>query len=142
MREQDMRLRIERFMKARLRNMLMPATLGLGLVVGGCNGDALSTDDGGDPLVKQDAAAQTDTGDPSVKYMAQMPDAGPELPIAMPDYMAQMPDAAPEVSLPMPEYMAPITKEDAGIAVRYMAQMPDADRAIPVYLAQIPEEGT
>jgi hypothetical protein len=136
MREQDMRLRIERFMKARLRNMLMPATLGLGLAVGGCNGDALSTDDGGDPLVKQDAAAQTDTGGPSV---TQMPDAGPELPIAMPDYMAQMPDAGPEVPVAMPEYMAPITKEDAGIAVRYMAQMPDADRAIPVYLAQIPE---
>ena len=106
MREQDMRLRIERFMKARLRNMLMPATLGLGLALGGCPGGGMDADDGGDPGTKHDAAASTDTGGVGMKYIAQIPDAGPEVPIAV------------------PEYIAPIIKEDAGIAVRYMAQIP------------------
>ena len=113
MRERDMRLRVERFLQTRLRSMLMPATLGLGLALGGCNSDALSTDDGGDPIAKKDAA---------MKYMAQMPEAGPELPAAQPDYMAQLPDS--------------------GMAVRYMAQQPDTGGAVAVYLAQVPPENT
>jgi hypothetical protein len=36
MREQEMRLRVFRFLKARMRNMIMPATMGIGLAVGGC----------------------------------------------------------------------------------------------------------
>jgi hypothetical protein len=133
MREQDMRLRIERFMKARMRNMLLPATLGLGLALGGCDSDGLSADDGGDPAAKHDAAANTDLGIVAL-YMAQMPDVG----VAM-KYMAQIPDAGPEIPIAAPEYIAPIVKEDAGIAVRYMAQMPDAGGgAVAMYLAQMP----
>ena len=37
MREQEMRLRVFRYLKARMRNMIMPATVGLGLAVGGCS---------------------------------------------------------------------------------------------------------
>ncbi|HEX7506045.1 MAG TPA: hypothetical protein VF550_04690 [Polyangia bacterium] len=37
MREQEMRLRVLRFLKARMRNMIMPATMGLGLAVAGCS---------------------------------------------------------------------------------------------------------
>jgi len=40
MREQEMRMRVFQFLKARMRNMLMPATLGLGLAVGGCSNSA------------------------------------------------------------------------------------------------------
>ena len=36
MREYEMRQRVFRFLKARMRNMIMPATVGLGLAVGGC----------------------------------------------------------------------------------------------------------
>jgi len=36
MREQEMRMRVLRFLKARMRNMIMPATVGIGLAVGGC----------------------------------------------------------------------------------------------------------
>lgn len=36
MREQEMRLRVFGFLRARMRNMIMPATMGLGLAVGGC----------------------------------------------------------------------------------------------------------
>jgi hypothetical protein len=124
MREQDMRLRIERFLKARLRNMLRPAALGLGLALGGCDSDGLTTDDGGDPATKQDAAANTDVG-AVTKYMAPTPDAGLEIPIGA------------------PEYIAPILKEDAGIAVRYMAQMPadagpELGGAVAMYIAPMP----
>jgi hypothetical protein len=117
MREREMRQRVERFLQARLRNMLLPATLGLGLAVGACNSDPLSVDDGGNQDTKQDSGSVT------TKYMAQIPDAGPELPVAMPDYMAQMPP-------------------DSGPVLRYMAQMPP-DAApdlgpVAVYMAPLP----
>jgi hypothetical protein len=119
MREQDMRLRVERFLRVRLRRMLMPATLGLGLAIGGCNSDGLNTDDGGNPLAKKDAAAKTDAGPvPVPMYIAAVPDAAKEAPLAQPDYMAQMPDA--------------------GLQVRYAAVMPDAGGAVAVYTAQFP----
>jgi hypothetical protein len=118
-----MRLRVERFIQTRLRSMLMPATLGLGMALSGCNSDGLNADDGGDPIVKKDAADNKDTG-MVTKYMAMIPDAASELPIAA------------------PEYIAPIVKQDAGIAVRYMAQMPDASPdlggMVAVYTAQMP----
>jgi hypothetical protein len=123
MREQEMRQRVERFLQTRLRSMLLPATLGLGLAVGACNSDALSTDDGGDP------PANKDSGSVGMKYMAQMPDAGPELPQPTPDYMAQMPDAN--------------TKLDTGMVLRYMAQMPpDASEPVTVYMAPLPATRT
>ena len=37
MREQEMRMRVFRFLKARMRNMIMPATVGIGLAAGGCH---------------------------------------------------------------------------------------------------------
>ena len=102
MRERDMRWRVERFLQSRLRSMLMPATMGLGLALGGCASDGLNTDDGGD---KED--------------------------VVVPLYSVAVPrDAGPELPMPQPEYIAPI-KEDAGPAVRYAAVMRDAGRAVP-----------
>jgi hypothetical protein len=116
MREREMRQRVERFLQTRLRSLLLPATLGLGLAVGACNSDALSTDDGGDP------PANKDSGSVATKYMAQLPDAGPA---PTPDYMAQMPDAS--------------IKLDTGMVLRYMAQMPpDASPVVAMYMAQLP----
>jgi hypothetical protein len=131
MRERDMRLRVERFLQSRLRSMLLPATMGLGLAVGGCDSDGLNTDDGGD---KEDVVA-TDT--------APTTDAAP---IPVPVYSVAVPrDAGPELPIAQPEYMAPI-KEDAGMVLRYMAQMPDAGRdageMVALYLAQIPDPQT
>ncbi|HEX7501492.1 MAG TPA: hypothetical protein VF524_14510, partial [Polyangia bacterium] len=68
MREREMRERVERFLQIRLRNMLLPATLGLGLAVGACNTDPLNTDDGGDQIAKKDSGS--DSGSTVVKYMA------------------------------------------------------------------------
>jgi hypothetical protein len=142
MRERDMRLRVERFIQTRLRSMLMPATLGLGMALGGCNSDGLNADDGGDPTANQDAAGNTDT------YVAPQSDAEDKKDTGMvtkymaPVYSAMVPDAGPELPIGAPDYMAPIVKHDAGIPVRYMAQMPpDADpgTAVAMYIAQIPK---
>jgi hypothetical protein len=43
MREQDMRMRVFAFLKARMRNMIMPATVGLGLAVGAACTEQKST---------------------------------------------------------------------------------------------------
>jgi hypothetical protein len=131
MRERDMRLRVERFMQTRLRNMLMPATLGLGLALGGCAGDGLSADDGGD---KKDVAADTGT---VAKYMAQAPDTAPP-PVPMYGVVAPK-DAGPELPVAQPDYMAQVP--DSGMVVRYMAVMPDAGPdlgMVALYLAQVP----
>ena len=127
MREREMRERVERFLQTRLRKMLMPATvglgLGLGLVAGACNSDALDANDDGGRLAKKDVAADkqilppfkdaagTDTGSTGMLYMAQMPDAG--------------------------------STPDSGVAVRYGAQVPadaasDSSRIVALYMAQLP----
>jgi len=85
MREQEMRQRIEQFLQSRLRAMVLPATLGLGLALGACNSDGLSNDDGGDQ------PAKTDSGTVGMKYMAQLPDAGPDSDRMVALYMAQLP---------------------------------------------------
>jgi hypothetical protein len=87
-----MRQRVEGFLKTRLRSMLIPATLGLGLALSACDSDALNADDGGDPSAQKDSGTVT-------KYMAQIPDAAAELSADTRDsglavrYSAQMLDA-------------------------------------------------
>jgi hypothetical protein len=100
MREREMRQRVEHFLQTRLRNMLLPATLGLGLAISACNSDALNADDGGNQV--RDAGPELPTATPD--YMAQIPrDAGPVL-----RYMAQMPaDAAPDLGGYVAIYSAP-----------------------------------
>lgn len=138
MRERDMRARVERFIQTRLRSMLMPATLGLGMALSGCNGDGLEVDDGGDPIVNKDAADKQDAGT-AMKYIAPIPDAAPDLSGPTPEYIAPIPDAAPDLANFQPDYIAPTPRPDSGIAVRYMAQMPDADPvAVPLYNAPMP----
>jgi hypothetical protein len=139
MRERDMRARIERFIQSRLRSMLMPATLGLGMALAGCDGDGLEVNDGGDPIVKNDAADKQDAG-ATMKYIAPIPDAAPDLSGPAPEYIAPIPDAGPDLSGLQPDYMAPNPRPDSGVAVRYMAQMPDADpgTVVALYIAQMP----
>jgi len=135
MRELDMRQRVEHFLQTRLRSMLAPATLGLGLAMTGCPSSGLDAADDGGALVNKDAGA--DQG-PVLKYMAQMPDAGLEVSLPQPDYMAQMPDAQQAT----PIYSAPAPDAGPGPVLRYMAQMPDASpdgrEFIPLYMAQLP----
>jgi hypothetical protein len=127
MREREMRQRVERFLQSRLRNMLLPATLGLGLglAVGACDSDALDASDGGGQTAKQDSASADKQAAPDSQLTGQS-DAGTA--VAM--YMAQLSDAS--AALP-----------DTGLAVRYMAQMPadaapDLGRNVAIYMAQLP----
>lgn len=64
MREHEMRMRVFEFLKARMRNMLLPATVGIGLAVGGCAKEG--TGDG-------DASAHLDA---IPIYSAPLPDGG------------------------------------------------------------------
>lgn len=137
MREREMRQRVERFLQTRLRKMLAPATLGLGLAMTGCPSSGLDATDDGGALVSKDA--QADHG-VATKYLAPVPpDAGREVSQPQPDYMAQMPDAGPVL-----RYMAqmPDAASDPAPVLRYMAQMPDAGREdhgmIALYMAQVP----
>jgi hypothetical protein len=179
MRELEMRQRVERFLQTRLAKMLMPATLGLGLAVGGCgSNNPESTSDsavaqevgasggpsdgsGADKQLPPDAQLDDatspglDTGSISVKYMAQMPDAGIDSGGAVavysapvPDagsinvkYMAPIPDAAVDLGGAVALYMAPVP--DSGAIMRYMAPQPvdsgsDVPRAVALYMAPLP----
>jgi hypothetical protein len=134
MREREMRQRIERFLQSRLRKMLAPATIGLGLAMTGCPSSGLDAIDDAGAQVERDAGA--DSGMVAV-YSAPAPDAGP----VSTKYIAPIPDAGREASMPQPEYMAPLP--DSGPVLRYMAQMPDASPdsrgAVALYMAMLPE---
>lgn len=144
MREQDMRRRVEQFFQTRLRRMIAPATLGLGLAglglgTTGCPSSGLDANDDGGAMVNKDAGPDQGM---VLKYMAQMPDAGLETALPQPEYMAPVPPdagAGPD-TLGTPIYSAPAP--DAGSVMRYMAQMPDAGRdgrgVIALYMAQLP----
>lgn len=138
MREREMRQRVERFLQTRLRNMLMPATLGLGLALGGCGSTAMDSGDDGGHATKKDVATADqqlppdadiheaggnapDTGIISTKYMTPLPDAGADSRGAIALYMAQLPDS--------------------GAVMRYMAQQPpDAGpEPVVIYMAMFPE---
>ena len=73
MREQEMRLRVFRFLRTRMRNMIMPATVGIGLAIGGCDG----------PVPVYSASLQ-DSAAPSKSDVLgpDSPATGPDLPMA------------------------------------------------------------
>jgi hypothetical protein len=77
MREQEMRMRVVRFLKIRMRNAILPAAVGIGLAVGGC--------------AKEPGV---------VLYMAPVPaDASAEvLPPGVPIYGIFSPDSAPNLN--------------------------------------------
>jgi hypothetical protein len=160
MREREMRQRIERFLQTRLRRMLAPATIGIGLAMTGCPSSDINTTDDGGALVNKDSG--TDLGMVAV-YSAPAPDASgtpankdsgsPLPPVPTSDagtdqlvtkYLAPVPDAGREASMPQPDYMAQMP--DSGPVLRYMAQMPDAapdlGRNVAIYMAQLPLSNT
>ncbi len=158
MREQEMRQRVFQFLKARMRNMLMPATLGLGLAVGGCSQSTALKDS---PDSANDTSA-TDTAMPIPIYMVVSPDANfpvsdgqdpnPEktdaiadlanggLPEATPVYGSRdaigLPDAAqkPDQAVALDGAAMDAGKPDGGpetSITKYMAPILDAGRDAP-----------
>lgn len=143
MRERDMRARVEQFIQTRLRRMIAPATLGLGLAglgltTTGCPSSGLDANEDGGAVVND---AGPDQG-AALKYMAPMPDAGAEVALPHPEYIAPIPaDGGMKLDvLGTPIYSAPAP--DGGPVMRYMAQMPDsgseAKGPVALYMAQLP----
>ena len=145
MREKEMRRRVECFLQTRLRRMLAPATLGLGLAMTGCPSVGPSGMDDASGLVSGDASG-ADAHQVAPMYMASIPDAAREASIPQPAYMAPVPDAAAELPMPQADYMAQMPVPDAAPDERavalYMAQTPDAARdelgAVTLYMALLP----
>jgi hypothetical protein len=77
MREQEMRMRVFQFLRARMRNMLMPATLGLGLAVGACADPA--------PIYSAVSPDASDSNPPIPIYGLFSDVRPPNLPDAAPD---------------------------------------------------------
>lgn len=163
MREREMRQRVEQFLGVRLRNMLMPATLGLGLALAGCGGDQLQSDDAASGQTKEDVAHAGGGQSPPDVALSGTDTGRQDAGTAVPAYMAQMPlDAVQDLGTPdkpsQPDANssdANAGKEDAGGGVMmYMAQMPrDAAQdygtpggmlymaPVPAYMAQMPVDG-
>jgi len=104
MREQEMRQRVFQFLKIRMRNMLMPATLGIGLAVGGCS-QSTSLKDAPDSATAMDAAKES---------------------LPVPIYMVVPPDA----NFPAPDGQGPNPEKTDAIADLANGGLPEAT---PVY---------
>ncbi len=158
MREQEMRLHVFRFLKTRMRNMIMPATLGIGLAVGGCDGavaryaapvspDAPSTQDtASDSRLNQDTAAPVpdlsvgrdlpaDVGAESVPDLALSQDGQPaDVAVA---------EAGPDTrrldgkdDLPLVKYGSPF---DAGVSDGVIDSRTEDGQVIAKYVAPMPD---
>lgn len=166
MREQEMRERVFKFLKARMRNMIMPATVGLGLAVGGCSsgdGEVKSLYMGPIPSdassAQSDATAQGNDGAQAGQDLAaQGLDQG--LHIDAPVYGARV-DALPgsdqsialdaekrDASASTDGSVTPGSSGDAAadlgeIIAKYIAPVPDASTTDAprglLYMAQMPD---
>ncbi len=169
-----MRLRAFRFLKTRMRNMIMPAAVGIGLAAGGCTKDAPVFVKYGVPMPPDAALVNRDVSFRDVSV------SGPEVSAADAREVAtalDVPLTAPDVAAPTNRAVAdqgPATDSDSGLAdapadvfaprdgngtseaggeaggeagpiiSKYVAPMPDAanDLGLAVrYMAQMPDSG-
>jgi hypothetical protein len=113
MKEKEIRDRVEQFLKRTARNVVVPASLGLGLSLSGCEGKALraGTADAGRSVA--DTATTHDLPGMVLVYMVMMPDAAPDTRPADTESEAgeSRPDAGPDagsdIASPPPPYMVP-----------------------------------
>ena len=119
MREKEMRMRVFRFLKARMRNMIMPATVGLGLAVGGCAKE-------GSLEANSSDAARDFTGFPV--YSVAFPDSGPE---AQPDGFAADNEApGPDLAVADSGFDGlPVDSPVYGVPFTDAASIPEAGKA-------------
>jgi len=104
--EREMRAWVDNFIAQTVRKALIPASMGIGLALAGCDSSEPLTQSDAQSDVSGDAGANPDQDmTPAPLYAAQMPDSGMAT-----KYMAQLPDSGGDTS-PAP---------------RYMAQMPDS----------------
>jgi hypothetical protein len=125
MNEKDIRDRIGQFLKKTARTVVVPASVGIGLSSGACNGDGLKQ--GGDAGLnsgtsKADAARTgPDQPDAAIKY---------DVPIMMVPYLVAMPPdaAAEDIPAPPPPYgIAMPPPNDAGWIAVWKLDAPRVD---------------
>lgn len=159
MSEQQMRQRVFRFLKARMRNMIMPATVGIGLAVaGGCSESSVT------PVysapVHEDAAAKQDV--PAGPDLAKADLAGPDtarqdsplvadLAADSPPDVPGAPDAPPADALAGETGLdtrhldsqgeVPWVKYGSPIDARFLDAQTEAGQVIAKYIAPIPDAG-
>jgi hypothetical protein len=128
MREQEMRSRVFGFLKARMRNMIMPVAVGIGLVAGGC---AKTEDTGAQP---SDAAkVKCDVNHDDVLAV------GPEVPPSETREAPMASDVAVDQSV---ADQAPATDAtDSGFAVAAMDVFAPMDGNTPID-QRLPETGS
>lgn len=141
MREQDMRLRVFRFLKARMRNMIMPATVGIGLAVGGCAKEGVSAADSAAPADTTVASHDTQA-QPRFDVPADLPN-GPEAPADMLADVAAH-DTAPDTSVGKPD--APgdtrdVAPGDQAVAIDGGSDTAGIDVGGMKYVAPLPDAG-
>ena len=132
MREQEMRERVFGFLKARMRGMIFPATVGIGLAVSGCS-ESKAT-----PAYMasfpQDAAQNV--VDARVQDVAPVT---PDLPVADANN-PQLPESQPVDGTDVPP--ADTGHEETGIIItKYLAPLPDGGRdglRLTLYAAPMP----
>lgn len=155
MREHEMRIRIEQFLKTRMRGMLAPA-LGLGIAVVGCKQESVT------PVY---SAPLTDGSfDKAAQILPDARASSPDVPLVdVPlgeDTSSLASDTSPpndkdalgEVSLPEAGKEAAGSeagtdakdsgvdfKKDFGFEAKYFAQFPDGGGVIALYMARMPD---
>jgi hypothetical protein len=140
MKERDVRQRIESFLKRTAREVVVPASVGIGLALSGCDRTGMKI--GGDAAADmsrsaRDAGSAADAAVVNHPDMASQPDARqPDLPFIAPPYMAVFqPDARvaalPDVGadLNAPDASADVAGPEAG---RDAAR--DMQQVIPPYM--------
>jgi hypothetical protein len=126
MKEKEVRERIERFLKRTARNVVVPASLGLGFSLAGCEQHAFQgvAADAGRDLAGQTADAVSQTADVSSKG-PDLADAGKEdLPLMAVPYVVAMPEDAAKAQ--------PMDAESEAGSARLDAKA-DLMAVVPVY---------
>jgi hypothetical protein len=148
MREQEMRMRVFRFLKARMRNMIMPATVGIGLAMGGCakEGALTEAEDAGTPhtdvLGPDSQALGPDQAAPGPDQAAPGPDLavpGTDQAVPGPDLGSQEPDAQiladgpPDLARDILSDPVPVYGDGFGVDLLKLdaADAPTPDAAVP-----------
>lgn len=137
MREQEMRLRVFQFLKARMRNMIMPAAVGIGLAAGGCltKSEALYSAPlpSDAAMVKRDANRDANYNDVAVSSPEAFPADTREAAMAS-DMPLTGQDVATSVDLSVGDVFAPMDEKsdlrfpEAGM--KYQGPVPPPDSGI------------
>lgn len=129
MKEHEMRRRLREYLRQAATGLVLPATLGMGLTLGGCGDD-------NEPAVKYGAPyadARVDTG-AQPEYAAPFPDG------AVAKYAAPFDAGVDEM---VAKYAAPFDAGDDGMVVKYAAPFDAGDDLgpQPKYAAVFPDAG-